>query len=170
MRTLVYKRTHPHDPDERGCFGVEDCMGGVRARDFDAVIGIGGNGSEARYHDINGKVNWIGIGSHKHRAPRGYRGPLVTFNHFVLFEAAGPDFQELAPNLANRIYSTQGRCSFMRFDKNEQAEISRILSLAEFEPASTWTPDAVADDKPQCHPISRQVCSIRRISDDKKLC
>src|SRR5262245_43741838 len=138
MRTLVYKRTHPYDPDEFGCFGIEDCMGGVRAREFDAVIGVGGTGVEAQSYNIDGKVNWIGIGTHKHKPPRGYRGPLVTFDHFILFEADGPDFRHLAPNLANRIYLTQGRCSFIRFNATEQAEVRRILMLAKTEPPSIW--------------------------------
>ena len=141
MRTLVYKRTHPHDPGECGCFGIEDCMGRIRAWEFDAVIGVGGNGIEAQSHNINGKVNWIGVGAHKHKPRRGYRGPLVTFDHFVLFEADGPNFRELAPHLAKRIYSTKGRCSFIRFNKVEQAEVSRLLKFAEYEQASTWLPN-----------------------------
>lgn len=165
MRTLVYKRTHPHDPDERGCFGIEDCMGVVRARTFDAVIGVGGNGAEARSHDINGKVNWIGIGAHKLNTPRGYRGPLVTFDHFMLFEAAGPDFVQLAPTLAKRIYSTQGQCSFLWFNKIEQAEISRILSLAESEPASMWEQVAPYDIRTKCPRRPGKKCSksVRRV-------
>ena len=43
MRTLIYKRTHPGDPDEKGRFGICDCMGRVRAWDFEAVIGVGGD-------------------------------------------------------------------------------------------------------------------------------
>ena len=39
MRTLIYKRTHPGDPDAKGRFGIYDCMGRVRAWDFEAVIG-----------------------------------------------------------------------------------------------------------------------------------
>lgn len=159
MRTLVYKRTHPHDPDERGCFGVEDCMGAVRTRKFDAVIGVGGNGPEAHSHELNGKVNWIGIGAHKHNTPDGYRGPLVTFDHFLLFEATGPDFRQLAPNLAKRIYSTQGRCSFIRFSEIEQTEIDRILNLAEAEPASTWKPDELPHDTLSCRPDLGIGCS-----------
>jgi hypothetical protein len=46
-RILVYKRTHNGDPDQNGCFGAEDCMGMVRERHFDAVIGIGGIGGRA---------------------------------------------------------------------------------------------------------------------------
>jgi hypothetical protein len=39
---LIYKRTHPRDPDVDGRFGCEDCMGAVRSRSYDAVIGVGG--------------------------------------------------------------------------------------------------------------------------------
>ena len=35
MRTLIYKRTHPGDPDVDGLFGIHDCMGQVRAWSFD---------------------------------------------------------------------------------------------------------------------------------------
>ena len=48
-RTLIYKRTHTGDPDPKaGVFGNNDCMGTVRKRDFDAVIGIGGIGPEPK--------------------------------------------------------------------------------------------------------------------------
>ena len=40
MQTLIYKRTHKGDPDKQGRFGIHDCMGRVRSRDFDAVIGM----------------------------------------------------------------------------------------------------------------------------------
>lgn len=58
MRTLIYKRTHHGDPDETGQFGIHDCMGRVRTWDFDAVIGVGGQGPEPRSHGLDGKVNW----------------------------------------------------------------------------------------------------------------
>ena len=93
MRTLVYKRTHKGDPDRKGCFGIQDCMGRVRSYKFDAVIGVGGIGRMARVEGISGKVNWIGIGSRK--GPTGGRGPLVTFDHFVLYEERGRDFRAI---------------------------------------------------------------------------
>jgi len=62
MRTLIYKRTHHGDPDEAGQFGIFDCMDRVRSWNFDAAIGIGGQGAEPRRHELDGKVNWIGIG------------------------------------------------------------------------------------------------------------
>ena len=44
---------------------MNDCLGSIRDRDFDAVIGVGGIGSEARAEGIARQVNWIGIGPHK---------------------------------------------------------------------------------------------------------
>lgn len=85
MRTLIYKRTHPGDPDAEGRFGIHGCMGRVRNRDFEAVIGVGGIGAEPRSHEINGKVTWIGIGPHR-RAGDDARAPVITFDRFLLFE------------------------------------------------------------------------------------
>jgi len=105
MRTLIYKRTHHGDPDRTGQFGIHDCMGQVRRWDFDAVIGVGGLGPEARLNELDGKVNWIGIGAQKHVVPN-RRGPIVTFDHFLLYDGSdGPDFERVAPVLAERIYS-----------------------------------------------------------------
>jgi hypothetical protein len=108
IRTLVYKRTHKGDPDAHGRFGIEDCMGSVRQRDFDAVIGVGGISSWPRAQGIDGKVNWVGIGPRKTPLAGG-RGPLVTFERFVLFEEAGPDFGSMAPMLAKRMLSRNAR-------------------------------------------------------------
>jgi hypothetical protein len=138
MRTFVYKRTHKGDPDSQGRFGIEDCMGRLRRCDFDAVIGIGGICTWARDRGISRKVNWIGIGPRKKTLPR-RRGPLVTFDHFVLLEEKGADFQEIAPTLAARLYLPKAaRFLFSDdFNENEKAEVSRILSLAEAAPPST---------------------------------
>lgn len=135
MRTLIYKRTHHGDPDTRGQFGIHDCMGRVRAWKFEAVIGVGGMGSEARSHGLDGKVNWIGIGPHR-RAAAGKRGPLVTFERFLFFGAAGPDFETLAPLLGHRIYSRNVRVAMNGFSAAEQAEVDKILALAEHAPPS----------------------------------
>jgi hypothetical protein len=48
MRILVYKRTHKDDPNADRCFGAYDCMGTLRDCEYDAVIGVGGIGAEAR--------------------------------------------------------------------------------------------------------------------------
>src|SRR5262245_54648142 len=98
MRTLIYKRTHVGDPSPEGVFGVHNCMGRVRRWSFDAVIGIGGSGAEPRLHGIARKINWIGIGAHKHYPSGSSPGePEVTFDHFVLLEDSGPEVALLAP-------------------------------------------------------------------------
>jgi hypothetical protein len=138
MRTLIYKRTHHGDPDEQGVFGIHDCMGQVRAWDFEAVIGIGGLGPEARSHGIDGKVNWIGIRPHK-KAVAGKRGPVVTFDHFVFYGSSGPDFERLAPVLAERIYSRNVRVAMNGLNATEETEVERILGLAKGATASKGT-------------------------------
>jgi hypothetical protein len=140
MRTLIYKRTHKGDPDRIGRFGINDCMGSVRSWDFDAVIGVGGIGSEARTEGIAGMVNWIGVGSRKGRTVG--RGPLVTFDRFVLFEEKGADFRVKAPTLAERIYSTNAPRFLFNDDFNEaeQAEIDRLLETAKIMPLSAGMP------------------------------
>lgn len=127
-RTLIYKRTHPGDPDRQGRFGIEDCMGQVRTWDFEAVIGVGGIGAEPRSHGIDRKVNWIGIGPHRIGAAR--RGPVLTFDRFCLFESNGPSFAGLAPRLAARLYSRNVRVVRDRLDDQERREVERILALA----------------------------------------
>lgn len=129
MRTLIYKRTHTGDPDANGCFGIYDCMGRVRALDFDAVIGIGGIGSEAQWAGIAGRITWVGIGAH--RAVSHGRGPQITFDQFVLFDGEGKELSEIAPTLAKRFYLDHG--PRYAFDENlsdvEKAETKRILQM-----------------------------------------
>lgn len=135
IRVLVYKRTHIGDPDASGCFGVYDCMGTFRKREFDAVIGVGGISREAQSHSIDGKVNWIGIGPHKTNIEN-KRGPVVLFEHFLNFGTNGPDFRALAPQLAARMYDDNARSIFSGMSYIEQCEAKRIIRLAEDKPAS----------------------------------
>jgi hypothetical protein len=116
-------------------------MGSVRSWDFDAAIGVGGIGSDARAEGIGGKVNWIGVGSRKEPLTVG-RGPLVTFDHFVLFEEKGQDFRVIAPTLARRMYSTHAPRFLFNDDFNEaeQTEIGRLLETAITMPLSAGTP------------------------------
>jgi len=141
VRTFIYKRTHKGDPDKKGRFGVNDCMGRDRSFDFDAVIGVGGIGIQAKAAGIDRKLNWIGVGARKEPSP-GRRGPLVTFDHFVLFEEKGKKFQAFAPIIARRMYSTNGpRFLFNdEFNEAEQREIDRLLEMAKTEPPSAGTP------------------------------
>jgi hypothetical protein len=129
MRTLIYKRTHEGDPDAGGRFGIHDCMGQVRTWSFEAVIGVGGIGAEPESNGLARKVNWIGIGPHK-RARAGKPGLIVTFDHFLLLEADGPSFPELAPTLARRMYSKNVRTVMNDLDRGELKEVSNILALA----------------------------------------
>lgn len=112
-------------------------MGKVRSYEFDAVIGVGGISREPTAQGISGKVNWIGIGSRK--GPKEGRGPLVTFEHFVLYEEKGRDFRAAAPTLARRMYSKNARVLF-HFSDAEQAEIDRLLELAKTAPPSVRMP------------------------------
>jgi len=135
-RVLIYKRTHTGDPDRRGQFGIHDCMGRVRARKFDAVIGIGGISAEPRSHNIDRRINWIGIGPHKSWL-NGRRGPVVVFDHFILLESNGPHLEELAPQLARHMYRTNRRHVMSnRLSGALSAEIKKILALGLKEPRS----------------------------------
>jgi hypothetical protein len=135
MRVLVYKRTHNGDPDETGCFGAYDCMGTVRDREFDAVIGVSGIGPEAQSSAIDGQVNWIGIGPHK-RYVEDKRGPEVLFDHFLDFGTEDPAFREMAPQLAARMYGDNVRSLLDGMSDAEQEEAEGIVRLAEGEPSS----------------------------------
>lgn len=138
MRTLIYKRTHHGDPDMTGQFGIHDCMGRVRTWDFEAVIGVGGQGPEPRSHGLDGKVNWIGIGPRRGRWHK--RGPIVTFNHFIFYGSGGPDFEKLAPVLAERIYSRNVRVLMKGLSLSEQKEVDKILARAKHAPPSSDVP------------------------------
>jgi len=134
MPTLVYKRTHNGDPDpDSGEFGIHDCMGSVRARLYDSVIGVGGTGSEPRRHGIAEKINWIGIGPVKRAGPG--KGPIVAFEHFLYFGPGGPRVIEYAPTLAAHVYGLNVRV-LMKFTPAEETEIGTILRLAQRAPPS----------------------------------
>jgi hypothetical protein len=139
MRVLIYKRTHTGDPDSNGCFGVQDCMGSIRKRGFDAVIGVGGTGADVEAYGIAGKVNWIGIGPHRTSAPN-KRGPEITFDHFLDFGIEGPDLRLLAPALAERLYSKNARHLMSDFQEQEYSEAIEILAMAKEAPPSRQPP------------------------------
>jgi hypothetical protein len=132
MRVLIYKRTHPGDPNADGVFGCEDCMGAVRGRRFDAVIGVGGKGAESQYWGLNRRLNWVGVGAHPSQSvPVGHRGPLLTFDRFVLFEDRGPPLKDIAPTLARHLYNVNRRVVMSEaLSPKLQREIRAILALA----------------------------------------
>ena len=132
VQVLIYKRTHIGDPDETGAFGMYECMGQVRAREFDAVIGVGGIGPEAVRFGIDRKVNWIGIGRHQIGvASDGY--PLLAFEQFYLKDAKGPLLSDKARGLAKRLLATHGPRTIML---DSDKEIDAILRLARSSPPS----------------------------------
>lgn len=138
-RTFIYKRTHEGDPDENGCFGICDCMGKLRNLNYEAVIGIGGTGRIAKKNGIAGRLTWIGIGPRRTTAPS-KSGDLVRFDKFLYLGSNGPEFQIKAPLLAKRMYSKNApRFLFDAFSLQEQAEIRRVLTLAEKNPSSQRT-------------------------------
>jgi hypothetical protein len=135
MRTLIYKRTHSGDPDpESGVFGNHDCMGTVRGRLFDAVIGIGGIGSEPKRWRIAGKLTWVGIGPHKIYEPDHPHSPRVAFDHFWYLGERGPLLEIVYPALANHMYGTNRRqvmhSSSSLIPDDLDRDIKKILALA----------------------------------------
>jgi len=134
VRTLVYKRTHKGDPDKRGWFGIEDCMKRVRGYEFDAVIGVGGVSRQPRHQGIAKKINWIGLGARK-KSYRDRKGPVVTFDHFRLYEERGKKLREKARTLARHIYSRNVRV-LLKFTPAEEKEVQQILRMARSAPPS----------------------------------
>jgi putative DNA base modification enzyme with NMAD domain len=137
MQTLIYKRTHNHDPDpDTGVFGNKNCMKRVRGwlLDGDAVIGVGGIGQEPEQEGIARKLTWAGIGAHK----TGNRlRPKVTFDHFLYYGKTGPLLKDLAPAVAKRIYDGGVRLIWdTSLSEEERKEVKRILSFAENAPPS----------------------------------
>jgi hypothetical protein len=135
LKILVYKRTHVGDPNGSGQFGIHGCMGAVRGRHYDAVIGVGGIGSEAQSYGISGRINWVGIGPTKDWGPLAQsidsRGPLVQFDKFRLWEDKGPLLQVEAPLLARRFYEKKARWVLDGLSRQEYEEALAILKLVD---------------------------------------
>jgi hypothetical protein len=132
MTTLIYKRTHPGDPNAQGVFGCHDCMGRVRAWDFDAVIGVGGKRPDSGHEDLARRITWVGINARKTKA-RGLRGPLVGFARFCLWEEQGPHIRHIAPNLFRYMFVQRHVCAVLSnsLPARMQEEIQDILALAQ---------------------------------------
>lgn len=135
---LIYKRTHSDDPDTDGIFGINDCMGRVRSRHYDAVIGIGGKKPWPGEEGIALKINWIGVTPTK-RISNG-RGCYVTFEKFRLYNEKGMLVKEIAPNLYKHMYEdAKGKRRVVMSGSLEDdafEEVLRILSLVEEQPSS----------------------------------
>lgn len=60
----------------------------------------------------------------------GYRGPLVTFDRFLLLEDQGPMLEIIAPALAHHVYSVHRRVVMSNgLSAAIQQDILRILAL-----------------------------------------
>jgi hypothetical protein len=128
VRVMIYKRTHTGDPASRGVFGLRDCMGSVRARNFDAVIGVGGLSAEARVFNIDGRLTWVGVGDRRSAGiPVGYRGPVIEFDRFRLFEQSGAKHEVIAPLLAQHLFAVHRRVVMSdSLDAPIRREIGRV--------------------------------------------
>ncbi|MGE8334033.1 hypothetical protein [Pseudomonas laurylsulfatiphila] len=158
MRILTYKRTHTGDPDCSGQFGINDCMGRVRNWSFDAVIGVGGIGSEPKSYGIDGRVTWVGRNPSWTPHPQGH-GQIVTFKSFALLEETGPLLSSLAPYLARRMYEKGARILLKGYSKEEQAEAEALLNAL----LSTDSSLAITGPTPHsCHSTKKQKLAIER--------
>lgn len=135
QRTLVYKMAREGDPDRLGCFGIRDHMGEIRNLKFDAVIGIGGIGSDAKRSGIASRVVWIGMSLHRQSdMPNGWRGDLVISHEFLYLGNRGPKLCEVAPHLAKLMYANKSRKYLSSgFDQKVMGEIQKLLAIAKQE-------------------------------------
>jgi hypothetical protein len=157
MRTLIYKRTHHGDPDpETGEFGCNNCMGTVRGRRFDAVIGVGGIGPEPRRHGIAGKLTWIGIGARKIYDSALQNSPRVRFDHFWYQGEHGPLLEHMYPALARRMYDRNVRQlmhSPLPVKTDLDREVEEILCLAMTAPSSGQSTESnFGESRGKCAP------------------
>ncbi len=139
-KTLIYKRTHRGDPDDRGIFGVHDCMGSVRGWRFDSAIGVGGSNPDPGHKDIAGKVTWIGIDPEV--VGKTLRGPVLRFNWFRRFDEIGPELKILAPSLFAHMFVDRHVRALLsqNLQDVEKEEVIGILRWG--EEGSNWTQPA----------------------------
>jgi hypothetical protein len=136
MKVLIYKRTHKGDPDKRGIFGNQDCMGRIRSWNYDAVIGIGGNSPWKEDTEIRRKINWIGLEPKKIPSKR-KRGNYVVFSHFELYEEKGGNIMDKFPNLFEYMYGSRKRFDMSsNLSKDVFEEVEQILESIKNSPPS----------------------------------
>lgn len=104
-------------------------MGRVRKYDFDAVIGVGGIGSEPRAHGIDGKITWVGVNPIR-KPSVGATASIVTFEHFILWDSHGPYLHSIAPALSRRMYEGKARVLLAGYTPEELAEAHGIVEWA----------------------------------------
>jgi len=138
MRVLIYKRTHKGDPDEKGIFGNQDCMGRIRNWNYDAVIGIGGKTTFKDDEDIKYKINWIGLEPKRFKSET-KRGDYVTFSHIGLFEEKGKEIDLHYPNLFAYMYNSRKRFDMTtELPQDVYKEVMEILDSVKNYPSSDF--------------------------------
>ena len=160
MRILTYKRTHTGDPDVFGRFGIRDCMGRVRSLRYDAVIGVGGIGREPRACGIDGRVTWVGIGPRRNFGAPNRRAEIVTFQHFVLFDQAGPFLDALAPTLAKRMFGGR-RYVLDSYSETEKAEAMAVVN---------WALGVAVNGQPTAPRNRRHAQMLRKLAGRRNIC
>jgi len=158
MTTLIYKRTHRGDPNPQGVFGCNDCMGRVRSWAFDAAIGVGGKHPDGGHEDLAFKITWVGI--HARRTPARGRGPLVEFEHFVLWEDDGPDIRQAAPHLFRYMFQDRHVRAVLStsLPRAIQKEIQEILMHAHDDDATAGRRTTGKRRAQSRKPGKRQTC------------
>ncbi|BEU51384.1 hypothetical protein [Ralstonia pseudosolanacearum] len=172
LRILTYKRTHIGDPDWTGQFGVNDCMGAVRNRRFDAVIGVGGMGPEPQSCGIAGKLTWVGVGPRRRQGGKDWRGDIVSFKQFMLLDAKGPDFRRIAPNLARRLFDGGARALLDGYTRIEFQEALAIVTQVQKLSVGASRSTVVATFGRASRPCRARLrtCPPRRVTCTAKIC
>lgn len=109
-------------------------MGQVRDFDFDAVVGVGGDGQKAKDSGVAGLVNWLGVGPMKRqqKCRWGYTTTIVRFEKFRHLVQEKVGFRRAARNWAKRIYD--GKIRILIVDERyprELREANRLLGLVD---------------------------------------
>jgi hypothetical protein len=166
---LIYKRTHPGDPDRLGRFGNQDCMGRVRDCGYDFVIGVGGTSGEPRSHRLDRKINWVGRWPQRrpHPWPRA-RGDLIEFapGDYLVLEDRGPLLQNLSPLLALRVFGARNRFLNGCLSPVERREAARVVNKILANPGK-YVGSGAGGDAGACTvngPINDGDCTPRRCS------
>lgn len=168
-KILIYKRTHTGDPDMHGIFGCQNCMGKIRDWKYDIVIGIGGKSPWKNHTGIRYKINWVGIGPKNLGSYKKYANQVV-FDHFKLYEEAGPDIREKYPNLFDYMYLYRGRKRFVcrsNLPQKVLEEIEKILAPVRNSPPS-HVDETLADSEDLNFCLDSHECG--RCSDHKTTC
>ena len=150
MKILVYKRTHDNDPDNKGQFGVNDCMGRIRNYDYDAVIGIGAKYTDPGSEGLSLKINWIGV---KPLRTNSFNNgnPIVCFERFKHFHDKGDYIPNKYPHLYEYMYQVGvgKRYKILNSDIKKEVydeAISIINSINNYESLNSCDVDKIVDE------------------------